>query len=73
MTAYFINKLFRDLTLEEKNGIPKPFICLHSPDPNGYPYFEYLVVDLTRNEDKQFIARFQNLELAKEYVEWITQ
>ena len=68
MNSIFIDKLFKDLCIKEKDALKNPFICLHSPDSSGKPYFDYLVVDLTRSEDSQFIARFQDLQLAKDYV-----
>jgi hypothetical protein len=67
MEPIFIDKLFKDITRAEKNEIGEIYyICRHSNDAQGYPYFEYLVVN-NLNPDK-LIARFKEKEDAKEYV-----
>ncbi|MCY1722093.1 hypothetical protein OU798_17200 [Prolixibacteraceae bacterium Z1-6] len=67
MKPIFIDKLFKNITQAEKNEIGEIYyICRHSHDAQGYPYFEYLVVN-NLNPDN-LIARFKDKEDAEEYV-----
>ena len=46
MEPIFIDKLFKNITQTEKNEIGENYyICRHSNDAQGYPYFEFLVVN----------------------------
>lgn len=69
MKPIFIDKLFKDITKEEKIIIGENFfICLHNRDTQGFPYFEYLVV--YNSTPGIFVARFKEKEIAEEYVTW---
>jgi hypothetical protein len=65
----YINKLYKDITGEEKKSIGECFyICRHTNDAQGHPYFEYLIV--YNSIPGIFIARFKEKEMAEEYVVW---
>ena len=69
MEPIFIDKLYKDISLEEKNKIGENyFICRHTGDSKGYPYFEYLVV--YNLNSGILIARFKEKKIAEEYVIW---
>ncbi len=68
MKLQIIEKEFKEISREQLIKLNHPFICFHSSTLNGYPYFSYLIVDLSLEEDKQFIARFKDLLLAVEYM-----
>jgi len=73
MEIKFFQKQFKDLSTVEKRNMLYPFICLHSSDSSGLPYFEYLIVDITKEEDKQLLARFNDIEFAKDYIRFLIQ
>lgn len=71
MSKYY-SKLFKELEPQELSQVEgEYFICLSSLHNSGYivghqPYFEYLVIF-----NREFICRFEELDKAKEYVEWM--
>lgn len=71
MNPQFFNALFKNIDPIKRDSISQPYICLHSHDNSGLPYFEYLVVDPGKSEENQFIARFNDLSLAMQYVNFI--
>ena len=71
MEVKFVEILFKNLTESDKKNLTLPFICLHSGDSNGLPYFQYLIVDLNNSFEDQFIARFKEFEKAYEYVDFL--
>ncbi|GEM_PF-6245837 len=73
MKPIFIDKLFKNISPQEKKELITPFICLHSTDQSGLPYFQYLIVDLKRADEFQFIARFNDITIENEYVKWLLQ
>lgn len=66
MKVQFINKNFKEIRPDEIDG--SWFICI-AEQSKGLPYFEFLVVNISLSSENQFIAKFNNLDKAEQYVQ----